>query len=100
MVQKHRLDVSQYGSDKPPNPRLVHFHGRETRPEMHPQFWVSKIDRSPPELGDLATRALEVPSRLSESRQGAILTSESINRTVLPYPLSTIHYPLLHAHFN
>ena len=26
---------------------------------------------SPLELGDLATRALEVPSRLSESRQGA-----------------------------
>jgi hypothetical protein len=37
------------------SPCLVHFHGRETRPEMHPQFWGT-FTLIPPRIGGLGGR--------------------------------------------
>jgi len=46
--------------------------------------WPLSIAYGRPKVNDKG----QVPSRISETRQGAIITSELINRTVLPLPLA------------
>ena len=76
--------ASQYGSDEQANPLLGGTHAEVSSARFHPQFWGSKIDRSPPELGDLAARyGRGSPAHIIATRQGAILLGRSINQEVL-----------------